>query len=86
MTKILAKQISNVLDVDSNQTVTGRKTFENTVNFKKNASAYHLVIEDGFVYWLATLGLLEEEGNHRMGIVDSVWSTEKYFEGTWQKV
>ena len=86
MTKILAKQISNVVNTDSDQTISGKKTFENTVNFQKSTSAFNVVIEDGFIYWITNFGVLDEEGNQRIGVVNSVLTMEKYFEGMWQQI
>ncbi len=86
MDKILAKQVENVLDTDSHQQITGRKSFMTDTTFDRGANPYHMVLSSGFVYWVADAATLDFDGNYRMGISDGNLVTQQYFEGAWTTI
>jgi hypothetical protein len=85
MDQIHAKQVIDVVDKTNDQEINGKKTFNNTTNFQNNAGAYHLVINQGFLYWTADLNNLNIEGNVRMGMIDGVIKLQVFSGGSWIK-
>jgi len=86
MDKILAKQVENVVDTDSQQQVTGRKTFMSDTIFDRGTNTHHMVLSGGFIYWVADATTLDFDGNYRMGIIDGTLASQQYIEGAWTTV
>ena len=83
MGKILAKQVVGSLDITSEQVVEGKKTFSAPVVFQKKESTHSMINHDGFIYWVKDLKKLEQDGNYRIGIVNSVMQTQYFLNGNW---
>lgn len=83
MTMILAKQVEGMLDRNSKQDVAGEKTFKASVIFEKQNGEFHIKTQDGFLYWCTRLDVLSEEGNARLGMINSQLTVQYYSEGRW---
>jgi len=86
MDKILAKQVENVVDTDSQQQIAGHKTFMSDTIFDRRTNSHHMVLSKGFVYWVTDVEALDFDGNYRMGIIDGTFASQKYFEGIWATI
>ena len=84
MGKILAKQVVGSLDITSEQVVEGKKTFSAPVIFQKKKSTHSMINYDGFIYWVKDPKKLEQNGNYRIGIVNSVMQTQYFLNGNWR--
>lgn len=71
MGKILAKQIEGSVDLNSDQTIEGTKTFSAPIVCQKQASSHHMINADGFTYWVQDPENLNEDGNFRIGVEDA---------------
>ena len=83
MGKILAKQITGAVDLDSDQIIEGKKTFSAPIICQKKDSSHHMVNVSGFVYWVIDPEILEQEGNFRLGVENSQLSIQHYAGGRW---
>jgi len=83
MGKILAKQVVGSLDTTSEQVVEGKKTFSAPVVFQKKESSHSMINQDGFIYWVKDTKKIEQEGNFRMGVINSNLKTQKFSRGRW---
>ena len=83
MGKILAKQVVGSLDITSEQVVEGKKTFSAPVVFQKKESTHSMINHDGFIYWAKDPKKINQEGNFRMGIINSNLKSQKYSRGRW---
>jgi hypothetical protein len=64
MDRLKAKQIENAMDTVSTQVVSGEKRYAAPQAFL--GSQTHIVIADGYVYWVQNPDNLNEFGNHRL--------------------
>jgi len=71
MGKILAKQIEGSVDLISDQTIEGKKTFSAPIVCQKKSSSHHMINVDGFTYWVQDTDNLMEDGNFRIGVEDA---------------
>jgi hypothetical protein len=83
MGKILAKQVEGGVDLNSEQIIAGRKTFSAPIICQNKQASHATVNEDGFVYWVQDVEVLEQQGNFRMGVVDGRLSMQHFHEGQW---
>jgi len=83
MGKILAKQVVGSLDITSEQVIEGKKTFSAPVVFQNKESSHSMINQNGFIYWVIDQKVLEQEGNYRMGIINSNLKTQKFSKGRW---
>jgi len=83
MGKILAKQITGAVDLDSDQIIEGKKTFSAPIICQKKESSHHMVNVNGFIYWVTDTEKLDLEGNFRLGVVSSQLSIQHYAGGKW---
>jgi|TARA_B110001452_G_scaffold251162_1_gene239971 hypothetical protein len=74
MSKINAKQIDGALDTSSSQQVTGQKTFSSAQTFLGGMQS--VIINDGYIYWVANPNMLNEDGNSRMRLVNGILEIE----------
>jgi hypothetical protein len=86
MNKILSKQVENIVDLDSQQDITGRKTFQSNTTFSRGSKSHHMIASEGFIYWVSNVSILDEDGNYRMGIIDNNLVSQQYFEGIWTTI
>ena len=84
MGKILAKQVVGSVDTTSEQVVEGKKTFAAPVVFQKKESTHSMINHDGFIYWAKDTKKLEQEGNYRIGIINSTLQTQYFLNGNWE--
>ncbi len=84
MGKILAKQVVGSLDTTSEQVVEGKKTFSAPVVFQKKKSTHSVINQDGFIYWVKDQKVIEQEGNYRIGVVNSALQTQYFLNGNWE--
>lgn len=85
MSNIKAKQVEGALDTNSTQDVTGAKRFAAPVTVL-GTSANHIVLSNGFIYFVQNAALLNQEGNSRVWVAAGVVKTETYLRGQWQSV
>ncbi len=83
MGKILAKQVEGGVDLNSEQIIGGKKTFSAPIICQNKQVSHATINEDGFVYWVQNVEVLEQHGNFRMGVVDGQLSMQQFFEGQW---
>ncbi len=83
MGKILAKQITGAVDLDSDQIIEGKKTFSAPIICQKHESSHHMVNVNGFIYWAIDPEILEQDGNFRFGVVNSQLSIQHYAGDKW---
>jgi hypothetical protein len=86
MGKILSKQISGAVDLNSDQIIEGKKTFSAPIICQKKESSHFMVSVNGFIYWVTDPNRLNQQGNFRMGVVDSSLSYQKYIDGKWLNI
>jgi hypothetical protein len=90
MDKISAKQVEGVVDVSSQQSIEGEKTFLNPISIVKNDGRdYSVMCMDGlFLYWLVSPGVLEADGNKRIGInpISGRFGAQEFMDGTWYDI
>lgn len=83
MSLIKKKQIENgFVDQSSQQSVSGQKTFTDQTTFQ-NSTGSHVVLFEGFIYWVSDPNKLNEEGNLRQGLVKGGLTTQSFKGGTW---
>ncbi len=83
MGKILAKQVLDVMDQQSDQKIKGVKVFMEKTIFDSGKQKHHVVNEHGFIYWAMNFDRLNEEGNFRMGVVEGKLVQQKFFKEDW---
>ncbi len=83
MNKILAKQVEGGVDINSDQIIEGTKTFSAPIICDKNESSHHMVNVNGFIYWVNNPDKLDENGNFRLGVVNSQLSIQHYSDKNW---
>jgi hypothetical protein len=87
MNKISAKQIEGVVDTSSSQNVDGEKTFMSPVVIQTNLNnvVHTMVINGSFVYWILIPGVMESEGNKRLGInpLNGQFGLQQFSMGQW---
>lgn len=83
MSLIKKKQIENgFVDQTSQQSVSGQKTFTDQTTFE-NSTGSHVVLFEGFIYWVSDPKNLDADGNLRQGLVKGRLTTQTYKGGIW---
>ncbi len=83
MSKILAKQVEGGVDINSEQIIEGKKTFSAPIICKNKESSHHIVNVNGFIYWVTNPEILDQNGNYRLGVVNSKLSIQYYSDKNW---
>lgn len=76
MDRIKAKQISDCLDTDSNQSVSGVKQFSAPQIFLGQAQS--IVISEAYIYWTSDPNNLDQLGNSRISVINGMLMIETY--------
>lgn len=82
MDRLKAKQIEDAMDTVSTQVVSGEKRYSAPQAFL--GSQFHIVISDGYVYWVQNPDILNEFGNNRLLIENGQLFIENY-QGEWTR-
>jgi len=85
MDQIHAKQVIDVVDISNDQQINGKKSFNNKTDFLNQTGSFHVVIDQGFVYWVTDTNNYNQDGNVRIGMVDGTIKLQKYSSGSWNK-
>ena len=85
MDQIHAKQVIDVVDKSTDQQINGKKTFNNKTNFLNQGGSFHMVIDQGFIYWVTDVNNYNQDGNVRMGMIDGTIKLQMYAAGSWNK-
>ena len=85
MDQIHAKQVIDVVDISNDQQINGKKSFNNKTDFLNQGGAFHMVIDQGFIYWVTDVNNYNQDGNVRMGMVDGIIKLQSYSGGSWNK-
>jgi len=86
MGKILAKQVQDVMDQQSDQKIKGVKIFIDKTVFDSGEEKHSVVNEHGFIYWAMNIDKLEQEGNFRMGVVKGKLVQQRFFKEDWETI
>jgi hypothetical protein len=86
MDQIHAKQVIDVVDKSTDQQINGKKTFSTKTNFLNQGSSFHMVIDQGFIYWVTDVNNYDQEGNARLGMIDGTIKLQSYSGGSWNKL
>ena len=81
MGKILAKQIVNVVDLDSDQIIVCEKKFSAPIICLKKDAVHDIVNYNGFIYWVIDSNILDQEGNFRLGVEDMKLTFQEFSGG-----
>lgn len=81
MSKINAKQVSGVLDQDSQQEVSGSKEFSAPQHFPGDGIC--MTLFGGAIYWCQNQGVLETPGNVRLRVQEGSLITESFDGESW---
>jgi hypothetical protein len=83
MDRLKAKQIEDAMDTVSTQVVSGEKRFAAPQAFL--GSQWHIVIADGYIYWVQNPEILDDFGNQRLLIENGQLIIET-FQGQWTRI
>lgn len=83
MNKIKAKQVDGIVDNSSRQPISGEKTFIDMAVFEDKTEQNHVVIKDGFIYWVINPENLNEAGNIRQGVVSGSLTNQVFINDVW---
>lgn len=90
MDKISAKQVEGVVDVSSQQSIEGEKTFLNPISVTKidRGNSYTMCMDGLFLYWLVSPGVFETDGNKRIGFNpdNGEFKPQEYMNGNWYNI
>ena len=85
MDQIHAKQVIDVVDKSNDQQINVKKSFNNKTDFLNQGGLFHMVIDQGFIYWVTDVNNYNQDGNVRMGMVDGIIKLQSYSGGSWNK-